>query len=123
MEITLTITLPDFRPDIADFARQHGLTVYYGEYIYEDETEVEDSDFALLVSVGHFDWEGREDAEALQQELFALIGEEEIDLYTGNEYWVVFADQEPLTACVEQFGQRIQELFPDVKFERVEFME
>jgi hypothetical protein len=122
MEITLTITLPDFRPDIAAFAAEHGLTVYYGEYIYEEDTE-EESDFALLVSVGHFDWEAREDAEALQEQLFTVIGEEEIDLYTGDEYWVVFADREPLISCVEQFGQKIQERFPEVKFERVEFME
>lgn len=123
MEITLTISLPDFRADVADFARENDLTVYYGEYFYQDEEDEDDSEYALLVSVGQYDWENRTDAETVQEALVTLIGEDELDLYTGNEYWVVFAEQPTLISCVEQFGQKIQALYPDTRFERVEFAE
>ena len=120
MEITLTYTLPDFRPDIAAFAREHDLTVYYGEYFYEAETE-EDNEYAMLVSVGHLDWENRDNSEELQEAFLELLGEDDIDQYTGEEYWATFFDQETLDSCLEQFGQKIGEIFPDVRFERIVF--
>jgi hypothetical protein len=122
MEITLTYHLPDFRPDIAAFAREHGLTVYYGEYLVEGETD-EDSDNAMLVSVGHIDWENRADSEELQEKFFDILGEEEIELYTGEAYWADFFDYDTLVSCIEQFGQQVRALFPEVRFERIEFEE
>ena len=122
MEITLTYTLPDFRPDIAEFAREQGLTVYYGAYTFEGDTE-DETDYAMLVSVAHFDWEQRDDAEELQEKFVALTGEDEIDLYTGEEYWANFADRETLISCLEQFEQQISSIFPEVHFESVEFEE
>lgn len=125
MEITLTYTLPDFRPDIADFARDNHLTVYYGDYILEEDLEedVAESDNAMLVSVGYFDWENLENAEELQERFLNLVGEEESDLYTGEEYWANFADAETLESCLAQFGQKIREIFPDTRFARITFEE
>jgi hypothetical protein len=122
VEITLTYHLPDFRPDVAAFAQEHNLTVYYGEYFFEGESE-EEHEYAMLVSVGHLDWEERADSEELQEKFIDLVGEDEIDRYSGEEYWAGFYDQETLVSCIEQFGQQIRQIFPDVRFETTVFEE
>jgi hypothetical protein len=122
VEITLTYTLPDFRPDVADFARRHNLPVVYGDYVVKTE-EDDGYDHALLVSVGHDEMEARTDGASLVEELHTLIGDEEWDLYIGEEYWANFADRETLDSCLEQFGQKIRALFPDVRFEYAPFLE
>lgn len=122
MEITLTYTLPDFRADVAEFARRHHLPIVYGAYVVPAE-EDDGFDNALLVSVGHDEMEARTDASTLVEELHALIGDEEWDLYIGEEYWANFADRETLDSCIEQFGQKLRELFPDNRFEVSSFEE
>jgi hypothetical protein len=121
MEITVTITIPDVRPDVAAFAAQHGLALTYGDYEAESE-DGDGMDYALLVSIAP-SLEQQENAEELWAQFQQVVGEDDIDQYTGEEYWAVFHDRASLNGCITQFGKHVTAEFPDTRFEYAPFWE
>lgn len=118
MEITITITIPDVRADVAAFAAEYGLPIMYGDYEAESEDE-EGMDYALLVSVGH----NADPSPELWEEFENLVGAEDLDKYTGEEYWAVFHDRTSLDSCLAQFGAIVKAQYPDTRFEYAPFLD
>lgn len=121
MEITITVTLPDFRGDIAAFAADRDIPVMYGDYEVESE-DGEGMDYALLVSVGHNSTLSETSPELW--ELFeGIIGMADLDKYTGEEYWAEFHDRASLDSCIAQFGAIVKAQFPATRFEYAPFLD
>ena len=118
MEITITIVLPDVRADVAAFAAEHTLPIMYGDYEVESEDE-EGMDYALLVSVGH----NADPSPELWEKFETLVGLEDLDKYTGEEYWAVFHDRASLDSCLSQFGAQVKAAFPETRFEYAPFLD
>ncbi len=121
MEITITITIPDVRADVAAFAASHALPIMYGDYEAESEDE-EGIDYALLVSVGH-NTSSFDAAPEVWEEFEELVGVEDLDKYTGEEYWAVFHDRASLDSCLAQFGAIVKAQYPETRFEYAPFLD
>lgn len=118
MEITITLTIPDFRKEIAWFAADNHLPVMYGDYEVESD-DGEGMDYALLVSVGH----NADPSPELWATFEGFVGTEDLDLYTGEEYWAVFHDRASLDSCIAQFGAQVKAQFPETRFEYAPFLD